>query len=150
MISAKTITAKIARLIWASGAILAMAIGVDLAAAEKAPQSSTVLDHLWIWTHPVGAHDGIHLGGGRKGKSRMSPVEGAAHLLAKEGITVNAIAPALIETEMVTGNPNARPDLIPVGRFGTVEETAEVALMLARNGYITGQTVSVNGGWYMT
>ncbi len=72
-----------------------------------------------------------------------------AHLLAKEGITVNAIAPALIETEMVTGNPNARPDLIPVGRFGTVDETADVAVMVARNGYITGQTINVNGGWYM-
>ena len=70
--------------------------------------------------------------------------------LAKEGITVNAIAPALVETEMVTSNPAARADLIPVGRFGTVEETAEVAVMLARNGYITGQTVNVNGGWYMS
>lgn len=72
-----------------------------------------------------------------------------AQLLAREGITVNAIAPALIETEMVTSNPKARPDLIPVGRFGTVEETAEVAVMLARNGYMTGQTINVNGGWYM-
>lgn len=73
-----------------------------------------------------------------------------AHLLAKEGITVNAISPALVETEMVTGNPNARADLIPVGRFGTVEETADVAVMLARNGYMTGQTINVNGGWYMS
>lgn len=73
-----------------------------------------------------------------------------AHLLAKEGITVNAIAPALIETEMVTSNPKARPDLIPVGHFGTVEETADAAVMLARNGYITGQTINVNGGWYMS
>ncbi len=73
-----------------------------------------------------------------------------AHLLAKEGITANAIAPALILTEMVTRNPNARADLIPVGRFGTVEEVAEVAVMLARNGYITGQTINVNGGWYMS
>jgi 3-oxoacyl-[acyl-carrier protein] reductase len=73
-----------------------------------------------------------------------------AHLLAKEGITVNAIAPALIETEMVTSNPNARPDLIPVGRFGKVDETSGVAVMLARTGYITGQTINVNGGWYMT
>jgi 3-oxoacyl-[acyl-carrier protein] reductase len=40
-----------------------------------------------------------------------------ARHLAGEGITVNAIAPALIETEMVTSNLNARPDLIPVGRF---------------------------------
>jgi 3-oxoacyl-[acyl-carrier protein] reductase len=73
-----------------------------------------------------------------------------AALLAKEGITANAIAPALVETEMVTSNPKARPDLIPVGRFGTVEEVAEVVVMLASNGYITGQTISVNGGWYMT
>lgn len=73
-----------------------------------------------------------------------------ATLLAKEGITANAIAPALIATEMVTKNPNARPDLIPMGRLGTVEEVAGVAVMLASNGYITGQTINVNGGWYMS
>lgn len=71
-----------------------------------------------------------------------------ARHLAREGITVNAIAPALIETEMVTSNPNARPDLIPVGRFGSVKEVADVAVMLAANGYLTGQTINVNGGWY--
>ncbi len=73
-----------------------------------------------------------------------------AALLAKEGVTVNGIAPALIETEMITSNPAARPDKIPVGRFGTVEEVAQVAVMLACNGYITGQTINVNGGWYMS
>jgi 3-oxoacyl-[acyl-carrier protein] reductase len=73
-----------------------------------------------------------------------------AALLAKEGITANAIAPALIKTEMITSNPKARPDLIPAGRFGTVEEVADVVVMLACNGYITGQTISVNGGWYMS
>ncbi len=73
-----------------------------------------------------------------------------ASLLAGEGITVNAIAPALIETEMIAGNPQARPERIPVGRLGTTEQVAEVAVMLARNGYITGQTISVNGGVYMT
>ncbi len=73
-----------------------------------------------------------------------------AALLAKEGITANVIAPALIATEMVANNPRANAALIPVGRFGTVEETAEVVVMLARNGYITGQTVNVNGGWYMS
>jgi 3-oxoacyl-[acyl-carrier protein] reductase len=70
--------------------------------------------------------------------------------VAKEGITVNAIAPALIETEMVTSNPNARPDLIPVGRYGLTDEVAQAALMLALNAYITGQTINVNGGWYMS
>ena len=73
-----------------------------------------------------------------------------ASLLAKEGITVNAIAPALIETEMMRDNPRATPALIPVGRFGTVDEVADVAVMLAANGYITGQTINVNGGWYMS
>lgn len=73
-----------------------------------------------------------------------------AQRLAKEGITVNAIAPALVETEMVTSNPNARSDRIPIGRYGSTNEVAEVALMLARNGYITGQTINVNGGWFMS
>ena len=73
-----------------------------------------------------------------------------AVLLSREGITVNAIAPALIYTEMVAVNPKARADLIPVGRFGSVEEVAGVAVMLARNGYITGQTINVNGGWYFS
>jgi 3-oxoacyl-[acyl-carrier protein] reductase len=73
-----------------------------------------------------------------------------ASLLAKEGITVNTIAPALIATEMVTANPRATPDLIPVGRFGTPEEVAGVAVTLAENAYITGQTININGGWYFS
>ena len=47
-------------------------------------------------------------------------------------------------------NPLAAPALIPVGRIGTVDEVADVVVMLATNGYITGQTINVNGGWYMT
>ena len=68
----------------------------------------------------------------------------------KDGITVNAIAPALIETDMVTSNPNASPRLIPMGHFGKVDDVASIVVMLASNEYITGQTISVNGGWYMT
>lgn len=73
-----------------------------------------------------------------------------ANLLAKEGITVNAIAPALIETDMVISNLRAKPELIPVGRFGEAGEVADVVVMLATNAYITGQTINVNGGWYMS
>ncbi len=73
-----------------------------------------------------------------------------ASAFIREGITVNAIAPALIETDMVTSNPNASPGLIPMGHFGSVDDVASVAVMLATNDYMTGQTVSVNGGWYMT
>jgi 3-oxoacyl-[acyl-carrier protein] reductase len=73
-----------------------------------------------------------------------------AHLLAKEGITANAVAPALIETDMIRGNDRLTPDLLPVGRFGQVSEVADAVLLLATNGYISGQTINVNGGWYMS
>jgi 3-oxoacyl-[acyl-carrier protein] reductase len=73
-----------------------------------------------------------------------------ASLLAKEGITANAIAPALISTDMITSNPNASPERLPVGFFGDPEEIARVAVLLAESDFITGQTISVNGGWYMT
>jgi 3-oxoacyl-[acyl-carrier protein] reductase len=73
-----------------------------------------------------------------------------ASLLIKDGITVNSIAPALIETEMITDNPNISPEMIPIGRFGTGEEVADVAVTLARNAYITGQTMNINGGLYLS
>jgi 3-oxoacyl-[acyl-carrier protein] reductase len=73
-----------------------------------------------------------------------------AALLVKEGITANAISPALIATDMVTTNLNANPERIPLGRFGEPDEVASVAVMLASNAYITGQTINVNGGWYMS
>jgi 3-oxoacyl-[acyl-carrier protein] reductase len=73
----------------------------------------------------------------------------ASHL-AGEGITVTSIAPGPISTEMVAKIPALRPDLMPVRRFGVPEEIAEVAVMLACNGYITGQTINVNGGRYMS
>lgn len=73
-----------------------------------------------------------------------------ANLLAKEGITANAIAPALIETDMIRGNDKIKPSLIPIGRFGHIDEVARAVIFLAANGYITGQTINVNGGWYMS
>ena len=73
-----------------------------------------------------------------------------AAMLAKEGITSNVIAPALIETDMIKDNPAIKPTLIPIGRFGKTDEVSSVAVMLAGNGYITGQTINVNGGWYMS
>src|ERR1700733_1647123 len=70
-----------------------------------------------------------------------------ARYLAAEGITVNAIAPALIETEMTRTNVKASTSNIPMARFGSVEEVSDIALLLATNGYITGQTINANGGW---
>ncbi len=73
--------------------------------------------------------------------------------LAGEGITANAISPGPVVTDMIAQLQKVRqfgPENIPVGRFGTPEEVAQVAVLLARNGYITGQTVGVNGGRYLS
>jgi 3-oxoacyl-[acyl-carrier protein] reductase len=95
----------------------------------------------------VGGVVGAHYAASKAGMLGLTHYYAAR--LANEGITVNAISPALIETEMVRGNANATPDRIPLGRFGAADEVADAAVMLARNGYITGQTLHVNGGWYM-
>ena len=91
---------------------------------------------------------GAHYAASKAGMSGL--MRYCAKYFAAEGITANTIAPALIKTEMSAANTNVNPALIPVGRLGDVEEVAQVAVMLARNGYITGQTIHVNGGWYVT
>lgn len=73
-----------------------------------------------------------------------------ARYLAGEGITANAIAPALVETDMTRTNLRAAVQNIPVGRFGSVNEISDIAVLLAKNGYITGQTINANGGWVMS
>ena len=67
--------------------------------------------------------------------------------LASQGVTVNAVAPGLIETEM--GQPLLDAGVaarIPVGRAGAPDEIAQTVLLLVGNGYMTGQTIAVNGG----
>ncbi len=70
---------------------------------------------------------------------------GYAARLVKEGITVNAVAPSLIETDMMKGQHNLL-SRIPVGRFGKAEEVAQAVMMLLDNPYMTGQTVAMSGG----
>ena len=72
---------------------------------------------------------------------------GYALRLASEGVTVNAVAPGLVDTEM--GQPLIEAGVaarIPVGRAGTGNEIAQAVVLLACNGYMTGQTIAVNGG----
>lgn len=67
--------------------------------------------------------------------------------LASEGITVNAVAPGVIDTEM--GKPLVESGIasrIPVGRVGTGDDVAQAVLLLVSDAYITGQTLAVNGG----
>ena len=75
---------------------------------------------------------------------------GYASLTLKEGITVNAVAPSLIQTDMAQRDLRVDPKSTPIGRLGMPEEVANVVVMLAKTGYITGQTIFVNGGRHMT
>ncbi len=88
---------------------------------------------------------GIHYNASKAGLEGLT--RGYAGRLAREGVTVNAVAPGPIDTEMAeplkAANIAAR---LPVGRFGTAEEVAQVVLLLVDNAYITGQTLPVNGG----
>ena len=86
-------------------------------------------------------------------------VEGMTRSLAREvasrGITVNAIAPGFIETDMTRALDDSQRDAmlsaIPAGRLGQASEIAELAVFLASDaaGYINGETINVNGGMYM-
>jgi 3-oxoacyl-[acyl-carrier protein] reductase len=113
----------------------------------RARQWGRIINISSVAAH-VGGVVGPHYAASKAGMLGLT--HSYANLLAREGITANAIAPALIYTQMVAANPRAKADLIPIGRFGKVEEVAEVAVMLAGNGYINGQTINVDGGWYMS
>jgi NAD(P)-dependent dehydrogenase (short-subunit alcohol dehydrogenase family) len=75
--------------------------------------------------------------------------------LARKGITVNAVAPGFVDTEMVGAMPEAAlaqvKAMTPIGRLGKPEEIADAVLFLAspRSSFVTGQVLAVNGGMYM-
>lgn len=80
---------------------------------------------------------------------------GATKALAQEtaprGVTVNAVAPGFIETDMTKDLPQEQlKALVPMKRFGTPEEVAALVAFLCSDmaGYITGEVVSINGGLY--
>ncbi len=78
-----------------------------------------------------------------------------AREVAQRGITVNAVAPGYVETELTGSLPESVKeqirDQVPMGRFGEVEEVAEVVAFLVGEGagYVTGQTIAVDGGMTM-
>lgn len=78
-----------------------------------------------------------------------------ARELASRNVTANVIAPGFIETDMTAKLSEQQREksvqLIPLGRFGTCQEVADMVVFLAgeKAGYITGQVFSINGGLYM-
>ncbi|MFI5033960.1 MAG: SDR family NAD(P)-dependent oxidoreductase [Reyranellales bacterium] len=87
---------------------------------------------------------GPHYNASKAGMEGMT--RGYAARLVKDGITVNAVAPSLIETDMVKQGLASNASRIPLGRFGTPEECASIVMMLVGNAYMTGQTVALSGG----
>jgi 3-oxoacyl-[acyl-carrier protein] reductase len=87
---------------------------------------------------------GPHYNASKAGMEGLT--RGYAARLVKDGITVNAIAPSLIETDMVRSGLASSPERIPLGRFGTPDECAQAVLMVIGNAYMTGQTVALSGG----
>ncbi|MEW5773729.1 MAG: 3-oxoacyl-[acyl-carrier-protein] reductase [Thermodesulfobacteriota bacterium] len=79
----------------------------------------------------------------------------AARELASRGVTVNAVTPGFIETDMTAGLPEAVAakfiEAVPLGRMGSAEDVAAAVSFLVseRAAYITGQVLAVNGGMYM-
>jgi 3-oxoacyl-[acyl-carrier protein] reductase len=88
---------------------------------------------------------GVHYNASKAGLEGLT--RGYASRLAAEGVTVNAVAPGPIDTDMgaplKAGGIGAR---VPVGRLGEADEVAKAVLMLVDNAFITGQTIAVNGG----
>ncbi len=87
---------------------------------------------------------GPHYNASKAGMEGLT--RGYAARVVKDGVTVNAVAPSLIETDMVRAGLASSPDRIPLGRFGTAEECAQAVLMVIGNAYMTGQTVALSGG----
>ena len=86
---------------------------------------------------------GPHYNASKAGMEGLT--RGYAARLAKEGITVNAVAPSLIATDMMAG-ASQLVSRIPLGRFGTADEVAQAVMLLVENEYMTGQTIAMSGG----
>ncbi len=87
---------------------------------------------------------GAHYNASKAGLEGLT--RGYAARLVRDGVTVNAVSPSLIETEMIGARRDEYAKKVPLGRLGMPDEVAQAVLMVVGNAYMTGQTVPVNGG----
>jgi 3-oxoacyl-[acyl-carrier protein] reductase len=87
---------------------------------------------------------GAHYNASKAGLEGLT--RGYAARLVRDGVTVNAVSPSLIETEMIGAGRDEYAKKVPLGRLGMPDEVAQAVLMVVGNAYMTGQTVPVNGG----
>jgi len=87
---------------------------------------------------------GAHYNASKAGMEGLT--RGYAARLAADGVTVNAVAPSLVATDMTSIDLKTNASRIPVGRMGSIEEVAQAVVMVIGNAYMTGQTVALNGG----
>jgi 3-oxoacyl-[acyl-carrier protein] reductase len=127
-------------------------IAVNLKSAFLCTQAVLPAMRAKKWGRIVNISSGAARGGGAIGvhynasKAGMEGLtRGYAARLVKEGITVNAVAPSLIETDMMRGRSDLARN-IPLGRLGQPFEVAQAVLMVLGNDYMTGQTIMLNGG----
>jgi 3-oxoacyl-[acyl-carrier protein] reductase len=71
-----------------------------------------------------------------------------AQRVARDGVTVNVIAPGYVQTAMLPGDPAELGPSVPVGRVGRPEEVADLALAILRNGFVTAKVIGIDGGMY--
>jgi 3-oxoacyl-[acyl-carrier protein] reductase len=120
-------------------------------AAEMLPAGGRIINVASI-AGVVGFHGQANYAAAKAGVIALTKV--VAKELARRGVTVNAVAPGVIQTPMIEA---IRPEVmaeyekqIPVGRVGRPEDVAHAVLFLAceESGYITGQTLPITGGWF--
>jgi 3-oxoacyl-[acyl-carrier protein] reductase len=124
--------------------------GRDAYALMKKNKSGSILNVASMSARIGGIAAGVDYAASKGGVVAMT--KQFAKVMASDGIRVNAIAPGIIRTKLTNDGAGYSTDVIPMGRLGEPIEIARVAVFLLSDeaSYVTGQTVDINGGQWMS